>query len=73
MKSKFEELSNKYRNVVFIRVDVVDAGPAMVRQKYNVTAIPTYITFKDGKEVGERVIGPLEEPLEEQVAALSKS
>lgn len=52
---KVGELSEKYENVRFVQVDVDKMS--QVAREFNVTAIPTFVFLKDGKEVGQRVRG----------------
>ena len=49
-----EELSESYKDKVFVMKLDIDANPA-TPGKYNVMSIPTTILFKDGKEVGRQV------------------
>ncbi|XP_005996498.1 thioredoxin [Latimeria chalumnae] len=46
---KIEALSKTYTNVVFLKVDVDEAED--VAQHYEITAMPTFIFFKDGKKL----------------------
>lgn len=69
MKPKFKGLSDNHDNIVFASVDIDRVGEAI--KKYEFTSIPTFITFMDGQEFGERVVGPAPYQLEEQVAILS--
>ena len=41
--------SNKYTNIHYVKVDV-DALPSLT-QEYGVTAMPTFMVFKDGEKV----------------------
>ncbi|KAJ5628604.1 Thioredoxin [Penicillium lividum] len=67
---KVGELSEKYQNVRFIQVDV-DKMRA-VAQQYNVTAMPTFVFLKDGKEIVEkRVRGADIRALEAGIQAVS--
>lgn len=47
----FEELSEKYEGIVFVKVDVDQC--AEVAQSCNVTCMPTFQAFFDGKKVDE--------------------
>ncbi|EDO17931.1 hypothetical protein Kpol_1010p47 [Vanderwaltozyma polyspora DSM 70294] len=49
-----DKFAVEYTDAVFIKVDVDEVGD--VAQKYDVTAMPTFLYFKDGKEV-HRVVG----------------
>ncbi|XP_038660057.1 thioredoxin-like [Scyliorhinus canicula] len=55
---KFVELSKKYTNVIFYKVDVDDA--ADVAEKCSVESMPTFIFFKNGQQV-DKVVGGGEE------------
>lgn len=65
----FEEmaLSDEYRDVVFIKVDV-DENPE-VSQRYQVMAMPTFLFLKNGKVV-DRFSGASVEKLKETIHAL---
>lgn len=52
----FEELSKEMKDVKFTKVDV-DENPD-IAQKFGVMGIPTFIVFKNGKEV-DRSTGAL--------------
>jgi thioredoxin 1 len=45
----FEQLSNKYLGVAFLKVDVDECGE--IAMKYQVQAMPTFVFFKNKKEV----------------------
>ncbi|KAK2725408.1 thioredoxin-like protein 1 [Artemia franciscana] len=59
-----DELSRKYTRAVFLKVDV-DAGPDLA-QAHNVSAMPTFIFFKN-KVVIDRLQGANPQSLEEKV------
>ncbi|XP_056884788.1 thioredoxin-like [Takifugu flavidus] len=65
---KFEALSKKEgnANVVFVKVDV-DKVPELT-DKYKVTAMPTFMFFKDGKI--ETIVGANEGKLEAKINEL---
>ena len=48
-----EELSNKYDNIKFIKVDVDECED--VARQYGVMSIPTIIKFQDGQELDRKV------------------
>lgn len=50
----YEKLSEAFTNVKFFKVDV-DESPEIVNQ-YDISAMPTFVFLKDGKEV-KRVEG----------------
>ncbi|VDQ08442.1 unnamed protein product [Trichobilharzia regenti] len=59
---QFENLSSKYDNVVFVKIDVDKLEGISTR--YNISAMPTFIALKNGQKVGEVVganIGTVEE------------
>lgn len=66
---KVGELSEKYENVRFVQVDVDQMG--QVAQEYNVSAMPTFVFLKDGKEVGQRVRGTDVRALEAGIQGIS--
>ena len=73
VESVFKELSDKFTNVVFAKVDINRVGIDKVTQKYQINAIPTFITFKDGKEIGARVVSLLRRVIERQIGILAAS
>ncbi|KAJ5104763.1 thioredoxin-like protein [Penicillium alfredii] len=66
---KVGEFSDKYENVRFIQIDVDKLGS--VAQQLGVTAMPTFVFFKDGQEFGQRVRGANLKALEEGIKGLS--
>ncbi|KAJ1921137.1 hypothetical protein IWQ60_006828 [Tieghemiomyces parasiticus] len=65
----FAKLSETYGNIKFVKVDVDDV--AEVAQAYSVTAMPTFLSFKDGSVVGEPLRGANPSALTAQVNMLS--
>merc|ERR1712141_33958 len=61
---KVEVLAAKYENVVFVKVNVDENAEAS--EFYNISAMPTFKFFKNGKEVYE-VVGASIEKIEEAV------
>ncbi|RNJ80346.1 MAG: thioredoxin [Nitrosopumilus sp. H8] len=59
MHPVFESLSKKYPHVRFARVNVDAAQPIAAR--YSVSSIPTFIMFKDGREI-DRMTGAVGAP-----------
>ena len=55
MAPVFEELSKEMKDVKFVKMDVDDNQE--VASKYNIMSIPTFIVFKNGKEVGREIGG----------------
>ncbi|KAJ5134683.1 Thioredoxin [Penicillium atrosanguineum] len=66
---KVGELSEKYTNVRFIQVDVDKMRE--VASQFQVTAMPTFVFLKDGKEVGQRVRGANVGALEAGIKSLA--
>ena len=58
MHPVFERMAKKYRHIKFTRVNVDQNQD--ISMKYGVQAIPTFILFKDGKQV-ERMTGAVGE------------
>ena len=54
MAPVFEELSKELPKIKFAKLNVDDQGE--LAQEFGVMSIPTFIVFKNGKEVG-RIIG----------------
>ncbi|KAJ5241403.1 Thioredoxin [Penicillium citrinum] len=65
---KVGELSEKYQSVRFIQVDVDKLRG--VASQYGVTAMPTFVLMKDGKEV-QRIRGADLRALEAGIQAIS--
>lgn len=59
MHPVFERMAKKYRQVRFGRVNV-DQGQA-IAARFSVQSIPTFIMFRDGREV-DRMMGAVGEP-----------
>jgi thioredoxin 1 len=55
----FDRMAKKYRHIKFARVNVDQNQD--ISMKFGVQAIPTFIMFKDGKQV-ERMMGAVGEP-----------
>lgn len=53
IKPKFESFSQTYTNIVAVKVDVDEAGD--VAEKYDISAMPTFIVLKNGEKVDEMV------------------
>jgi thioredoxin 1 len=49
---EIESLNNKYENVNFYKIDVDDEENEDLCSNYNVTSIPNFLFFKEGREVG---------------------
>ena len=54
MAPVFEELSKEVSKIKFAKVNVDDQGE--LAQQFAVMSIPTFLVFKDGKEIG-RIVG----------------
>ncbi|KAI8852181.1 thioredoxin [Chytridium lagenaria] len=50
---KINEFSQKYSNVVFVKLDVDDV--AKVAEACGITAMPTFQIYKDGQKIGQVV------------------
>lgn len=68
MAPQFEELSKKYPTIAFVKVDV-DQAPE-IAAKLGITAMPTFIFFKGGKQVAS-IVGANPVLLETEVKKLS--
>jgi len=70
MAPVFSDLAKKFRNVVFLKVDVEADKMGTIAESFNVEGVPTFLFIRGGDEV-DRVVGAdkeeLEEKLEEQV------
>ncbi|MFM8659724.1 MAG: thioredoxin [Candidatus Nitrosotenuis sp.] len=59
MHPVFERMAKKYRHIKFARVNVDQNQD--ISMKFGVQSIPTFIMFKDGKQV-DRMMGAVGEP-----------
>ncbi|GLJ26486.1 hypothetical protein SUGI_0511590 [Cryptomeria japonica] len=66
----FVELSKKYTNVVFLKVDVDELQD--VTAEWEVQAMPTFIFIKDGKAI-DKIVGAKKDELERKVVTLSQA
>ena len=69
---KFENIAVNYDNVFFAKVDIDQIEGGDVLAQYNISAVPTFITFKNSQEFGNRVVGPAESALRRQIADVAK-
>ncbi|CAH8277586.1 unnamed protein product [Arabidopsis lyrata] len=60
-------MANKFSDVDFVKLDV-DELPDVAKE-FNVTAMPTFVLVKRGKEI-ERIIGAKKDELEKKVSKL---
>ncbi|KAJ1277117.1 hypothetical protein BS78_05G269900 [Paspalum vaginatum] len=71
MAPVFSDFAKKFRNAVFLKVDVEADDMDTIAKQFQVKGVPTFVFLKGGNDV-DRVIGAdkeeLEEILEEQVA-----
>ncbi|KAJ7192225.1 hypothetical protein O6H91_Y521500 [Diphasiastrum complanatum] len=70
MSPIFAELSKKYPNVFFLKVDV-DQHPDITNQ-WGVSAMPTFVFILDGKAI-DKVVGANKKELEAKVGQYSKA
>ncbi|CAH1779454.1 unnamed protein product [Owenia fusiformis] len=61
---KFEEMSKEFSDASFAKVNVDDADE--ISEDHGVSALPTFLLFKNGKKIAE-VIGASEEKLRETI------
>ncbi|CAA2959718.1 thioredoxin H2 [Olea europaea subsp. europaea] len=64
MEPIFNEMSSKYTDVDFAKIDVDELSD--VAKEFGVQAMPTFVLFKQGKEV-ERVVGAKKDDLEKKI------
>ena len=61
----FEQLSGKYSDVVFVKIDVDEA--AEIAEGYDVSCMPTFLFLKNGKEACKRLEGADPNALESNI------
>ncbi len=54
VKPRYGALSEKYKGVPFLSVNIDNVGP--VAERFNVTSMPTFVVIKDG-QVTKTVVG----------------
>jgi thioredoxin 1 len=64
MSPIFIELSKKYTNLIFLKVDVDEV--ADVTSEWDIRAMPTFLFIKDGKQV-DKIVGASKEELDKKV------
>ncbi|KAI5656111.1 hypothetical protein M9H77_24904 [Catharanthus roseus] len=64
------ELAKKLPHVMFLKVDVDDLEK--VAEEFEVKAMPTFLFFKDGKQI-DKVVGAKKEELQQKVMAHSSA
>jgi thioredoxin-like negative regulator of GroEL len=69
IKPIYEDLSKKYENVAFGKVDIDENDAAAI--EYEISAVPTFILF-DGENAVERFTGADPNKLEEHVKVLEQ-
>jgi thioredoxin-like negative regulator of GroEL len=69
MKPFFEYLAKEYPNISFMALDVNQAPE--IANNYEIDKVPTYIAFKNGKEI-DRYTGGSNEELENFISEISK-
>jgi thioredoxin 1 len=68
---KFEAFAEKFASIKFIKVDVDENSETA--ETYDVSAMPTFLFFKNGKKYGERLVGADKNKLEEKLNELANS
>ena len=66
----FQELGEKYKNVVFVKIDVDDKPLEEATEKYSINCMPTFVFVKNDKEV-DRLEGASKDSLESKIKTLS--
>jgi len=77
----FSELSDRYTDVVFLKIDVDGTGceneqessniSKLCQEKFQISAMPTFLVFKNGQRTGE-LVGASVQKLDELIEALEK-
>ncbi|PAV79385.1 hypothetical protein WR25_20621 [Diploscapter pachys] len=62
---KFKKMSDEFSRVVFAKVDVDECEDIMAN--YDIKVMPTFILFKDGKQI-DLVEGSIEEELRSKIS-----
>ncbi len=56
MEPIYQNLHDKYEDkVTFVKVNAEDAGVFRIKGPYNVLRVPTFIIYKDGKEIARGI------------------
>ncbi|KAG4925777.1 hypothetical protein JHK87_051317 [Glycine soja] len=66
----FNQIAAEFANADFVKIDVDELSG--VAKEFKVEAMPTFVLWKEGKEV-ERVVGAKKEELEKKIKQLSQS
>ncbi|GIL45370.1 hypothetical protein Vafri_2623 [Volvox africanus] len=67
----FSQLSNKYDNVSFVKIDIDNPGVATTVNDHSITGVPTFVYYKGGRRV-ESFSGARAEFLEELIKKHTK-
>ena len=62
----FLELSKKYSNILFFKIDISDEENTEICEKCNVDSVPSFLLFKDRTYI-ERIVGANLKGLEEML------
>jgi len=65
----FESLSEKYPSVKFVKVDVDDAGE--ISEECGISAMPTFLFYKNGQKMDDDLKGANKQKLEEAIQKLA--
>ncbi len=71
----FRNMSDTYPDIAFLAIDILTASIGNTAEEYsiNIEHVPTFVTFKDGQEVGKRTRVLKMEQLEERLKDFAAS
>lgn len=67
------KLAQEHSSIRFIKVDTSTSGMESIKEKYGVSALPTFQAFQKGQAVGNTISGYKKRLLKDEVLALSSS